>query len=324
MPLEIKDLLGLDKPMTKLIEVIGSGIGTVYRPRAMRKEADAKAYEIVALSKAAAEGEKARQEIELVSNMGRIEAIAHGDPELAQRAKQRLLIREIEGQVNIEAISEFATLALPSSVSEVPVSADWRRKFFLEAENVCDEDIQKLWGKVLAGEVANPGSFSIRALDTLRNISQSEAELFRQFCSIAMSDGWIVNPGDVNTAFLPFGISYSSIMTLRDIGILANGENLHRKYSAPPGVDAVNHSIVVSNNGIHIRLSGGFLGTSQIPSMFFSNVGKELQRLIEPSVNEAYLTAIGDYFRGIGSAAKRGRPVPQEDGISIIIFEDDL
>lgn len=34
------------KPFEKLIEVISNGIGTLYKPRSIRKEADAKAYEI--------------------------------------------------------------------------------------------------------------------------------------------------------------------------------------------------------------------------------------------------------------------------------------
>lgn len=34
------------KPFEKLIDVISKGIGTIYKPRSIRKEADAKAYEI--------------------------------------------------------------------------------------------------------------------------------------------------------------------------------------------------------------------------------------------------------------------------------------
>ena len=40
------------KPFEKLIEVVSNGIGTLYRPRAIRQEADAKAYEIKVIEKA--------------------------------------------------------------------------------------------------------------------------------------------------------------------------------------------------------------------------------------------------------------------------------
>ena len=42
--------LNLDKALEKLITSVSDGIGTLYRPRAIRKAADAKAYEIKALA----------------------------------------------------------------------------------------------------------------------------------------------------------------------------------------------------------------------------------------------------------------------------------
>ena len=54
---EAKDLIGLSQPLTKLVEVVSSGLGTLYRPREMRSVADAKAYEIKALARADAEAE---------------------------------------------------------------------------------------------------------------------------------------------------------------------------------------------------------------------------------------------------------------------------
>ena len=106
MGLEIKDLAGLSQPITKLIEVVSSAIGTGYRPRAIRNEADAKAYEILALSRAEAEADRERCDIKLRSALARPEEITRENPEIAARAKQRLLMREIEGQQNIEAIAE--------------------------------------------------------------------------------------------------------------------------------------------------------------------------------------------------------------------------
>jgi len=43
--MKISDLTGLSKPLTRLIEVIASGIGAVSRPYFIKREADAHAYE---------------------------------------------------------------------------------------------------------------------------------------------------------------------------------------------------------------------------------------------------------------------------------------
>lgn len=326
MGLEIKDLVGLSQPMTKLIEVVSSAIGAGYRPRAIRNEAEAKAYEILTLSRAEAEAEQEKCDSKLSSALARVEQIAQENPELAARAKQRLLMREIEGQLNIEAIAEHAYFALPPSVSEEPISSDWRRKFFLEAENVCESDMQFLWGKVLAGEIATPGFFSLRTLDALRNISKAEAELFRKACSLAMADGWIAVPGhDLNSALVPYGLTYGDILSLRDIGLLMDGDNIHKDFSpANPVPGPQEHNAMLLNNGQWIQLSGQGLAGLRITALLFTKVGRELQRLIDPSADDEYLHALGNNLRARGIVAKRGISTPQDGNTSVITFEQDL
>ena len=43
---DIKDLAGISEPIKRFIEVIADGIGEVSRPILIRKNVDAKAYEI--------------------------------------------------------------------------------------------------------------------------------------------------------------------------------------------------------------------------------------------------------------------------------------
>lgn len=44
--MEIKDLAGISKPLTKLIDVCSKGLGHISEPYLIRKRAEAKAYEI--------------------------------------------------------------------------------------------------------------------------------------------------------------------------------------------------------------------------------------------------------------------------------------
>lgn len=50
--IELKDLAGLSKPLTRLIEVISSGIGAVSQPYLTKKNSEAKAHEIRVISAA--------------------------------------------------------------------------------------------------------------------------------------------------------------------------------------------------------------------------------------------------------------------------------
>ena len=58
----IESLSGITAPVIKLIEVVNDGIGTLYAPRRIRKEADARAYEIVTIEKAKTAAEINRKE----------------------------------------------------------------------------------------------------------------------------------------------------------------------------------------------------------------------------------------------------------------------
>ena len=59
---------------------------------------------------------------------------------------------------------------------------DWFLRFFEAAGNVSNEDMQSLWARILAGEVQKKGSFSFRAIETLKNLSKYEAEVL-EYCS---------------------------------------------------------------------------------------------------------------------------------------------
>lgn len=65
---------------------------------------------------------------------------------------------------------------------------DWFIRFFDAASNISNEEMQKLWASVLAGEIHHSGSFSLRALDTLYNMTAFEAHLFSDISKIVIDD----------------------------------------------------------------------------------------------------------------------------------------
>lgn len=72
-------------------------------------------------------------------------------------------------------------------MEEVPdetVEDDWNTRFTNGASDISNEAMQKLWGQILAGEIKQPGSFSLRALDALKNMSKSEAVIFEKLIGI--------------------------------------------------------------------------------------------------------------------------------------------
>lgn len=148
-------MAGLAAPAAKLIEAVQSGIGVLYEPTRIRRQA-------LAQADAATTAAYAKVEVR------RIKA----------RARRRVEASETRRQQNRESIVEAALRELPGSVDSTQVSPDWIAAFFAACQDVSDEQMQSLWARLLAGEVAHPGSFSPRTIEAVRLMSKQEAELF--------------------------------------------------------------------------------------------------------------------------------------------------
>lgn len=158
----IQDLAGLSKPLEKLIDSVSNGIGVLYEPVRIQRRATAEA-----------QGELIRAEAELQKI------------ELFQRAAQRINFRELRAQVNIDNIVAEASKFLPDSVDDEPVDPDWLLRFFDDCQSISDEDMQSIWGKILAGEVATPGKYSRITLSILKNVSKNDAVSLEAMASLA-------------------------------------------------------------------------------------------------------------------------------------------
>lgn len=163
------DLKGLSAPITKLVEVTAKGMGNAYAPFGTFRQAkaDAKAKIIHA------EADKKVLSIE-------------------QRTDNRLIIKEESRQENLENIAVQAKLELPEKVSDKKLDDDWVAQFFEHAQDVHDGDMQKLWARILAGEIASPETYSKRTLQFLKTLDKWEAEKFSELCSFVTKDkgGW--------------------------------------------------------------------------------------------------------------------------------------
>ena len=66
------------------------------------------------------------------------------------------------------------------------VDEDWITRFFNIVEDISNEQMQNLWGRILSGEIKQPSTYFLRTLEILRNISPSEAEIFRKVAELAL------------------------------------------------------------------------------------------------------------------------------------------
>lgn len=163
------DWFGLWKFWEKLIDVSARGVWGIYNDykepkRLVEKwkiEADNRKQMIIA-------------EAEWYSEALKIKAYT----DLEIRAFWRLNFQESKKQERIENIVNWASKMNEWEVSDEDVSDDWITRFFNIAWEISSEKAQLIWSKILSWEIKQPGSYSLRTLEIIRNISISEAETF--------------------------------------------------------------------------------------------------------------------------------------------------
>jgi Protein of unknown function (DUF2806) len=68
------------------------------------------------------------------------------------------------------------------------IDDDWLNFFARLAEDKSSEELQILFGRILAGEVKRPGSFSLRTMETMATISKSDAERLSKLLSFSFGE----------------------------------------------------------------------------------------------------------------------------------------
>ena len=297
--MEIKDIAGLSDPLKKLIEVVSAGVGGLSKPYLIRKTADAKAYEIKEIAQAIKENQDDLKTIgfndEKLSLMSLDDDSLKNNHSLEHRTQQRVEFKEQKRQKNIEAVTQKAAEDLESEsvVSDEPVNEDWTTRFFDYAEDISSEEMQGLWGKILAGEIKKPKSYSIRTLDILRNLSTEEAEIFIKFGALAIKSSgtaFILNFSDEMLLEEEYQLRFGDRLLLEELGLLAAND---LKFQIMKTEGESRACVFTNGEGIVIQEKLPNKPKQEISVLVFTKIGTELLQLIkvEPKVDYLQLLA---------------------------------
>lgn len=219
---EVKDIAevagGLVAPVTKLLECINGALGKIFEPRQIRKKTEAEAERITILS------EKLREncDIPIVIKNDEISLSTPDYNEFLKRTQNRMAYQELKKQQNIETVANkaAAVLADEEAVTSEPVDQDWLLRFFNTVEDVGNEEMQEIWARLLAGEVKKPGTFSLRTLETLRNMTHAEAVIFEKICSHCMEIAGSHAVLRYEDYLKEFDIPFGMILKLSECGLI--------------------------------------------------------------------------------------------------------
>ena len=236
------------------------------------------------------------------------------DENLMERALNVFTTDLIGKQQNKENVLAIAVEELKNSKisddSVTTIDEDWLGSFSTLAAQKSNKDVQQLLGKILAGEIRNPGTFSPLTLQILSTLTPPIAKVFEKFCNLCMTiqlDGH----QDVKHAFLchqPYpeynqkgvpelGIGYGDLLTLQTYGLLTT--KLDASYTTFSPLLEAN----VELGGRNLKLISKTGNPKQIyfyPVTPLSISGYELRSIISLEVPADHFAAQLQYFDQCG------------------------
>lgn len=337
------DVLGLGKvmPIDKLIDILSNSFGKLSKSYFYKKDVDAKAYEIEKLAEARAKemtiiaaavkenylatGGIEYKDGELMINSPKdrsTEAVemASTNTSLEVRTQERVVFQEAKKQLNIENVVAFATEELKNEgfVTNDPLDEDWITRFFRISEDVSSEEMQALWGKILAGEIKQPKSYSLRTLDLIRNLTKSDAAIFMKVANYAITSNgsnYVFKTNKEDALYDGFDLKFGDFLLLIEIGIIQPGDFIIHQI-AQKSTDS-QHVFVSGNIAVIVDIIAD-TPTIQMPVHKFTTSGNELLKLVKVDAPINYLSMIAKSIKSDRVAVKYGQIVEWEkDGFSV-------
>ncbi|MFT6777319.1 MAG: putative repeat protein (TIGR03899 family) [Paraglaciecola sp.] len=216
------------------------------------------------------------------------------------RTKELLAHRKLN---NLESILGKALDFCLDDGKEEDLDPDWFFSFVKMAEEIFSPAMHELWGKIFAVETARPGSFSLKTLNILKQLTQKDAQIFRRAVSLTSKRKGEFTPklliGYYQKSSLwsffsshkehrlnlaEFGLGYTDILSLMDLGLIHHSEI--ESGELPIGISAEWRCA-----GQTLEISAKHKGTTLVYYKF-TTTGAELCKLVSQKRQETYVKSL--------------------------------
>ena len=264
------------------------------------------------------------------------------NPEYARVAVQKFGQRVLREQVNLDMISSRALSELRDAgesndqsgpeESGDTINDDWLNAFETEARLKSTEEMQAFFGKILAGEIKKPGSFSTRTIKILGSLDQNVASSFATLCSSSISilgrnttvPSLGGKPG--KNALEKYGLNFDTLNLLNEHGLVISDYNSWREivpFMAHPSTEQLAICIPLTYQGRHWSLipksTSGIGMKLRIEGVALTRCGGELSNIVKVEPKDEYTQALAQWLE------KKGfRMVEVDDGNPRVVRVSDV
>jgi hypothetical protein len=319
--------------VTKLAGVVLSGFGAVrlLEPWQKKRLAKATAEEMKVLARAEIDvqkirlqGQKEIRELEakLLPPAPTLDVVVDAElvpdsettPLLLSRVRERSEFQEAKRQFNVEQISLEAVNELRGQeASGEPVDEDWVARFFEAAKDISSEQMQQIWARILAGEVKQPGSFSLRCIEAVRNTSRREAKMFEELSPYVVSNRFILRT--VGDSEKTRNARLQDALQLGEAGLLT----VDMQLSFSPTFAPAQSTALLMNDLVIVVVSRTEKERKENFSAYIlTSVGMELMRLFPRPADRGYARALVEKLRKSNYEVRTLLGVRHGDGLKLV------
>lgn len=235
--------------------------------------------------------------------------LINSDNSVLSRAQKRQSLLLIKQQQNVESILAMAMEFCPDVASSKQPDVDWVEHFIALCEDTSNGSMQTLWAKILTGETLNPGTFSIKSLQTLKHMTQREAGSLQKCVPLSGYNekddshfillGFYKKPSlfdllrkgnKVSLNLGKTGISFPDILTLMDLNLLYRKEIESAVFKAGQEL-----TLSFLSQKVTLKAKNNDLVLSYYK---FTQTGDELSKLIKSPMNKLYKQLINNALEG--------------------------
>lgn len=245
------------------------------------------------------------------------------DPQFAEAAAIRYGQKIVRQQVNLNRIAGIAASQLKTEMGaeqstsspnedqpETTIDPDWLNHFENEASEKSTEEMQMLFGKILAGEIKRPQSFSIKTIQLISQLDSRVATTFRTLCSLSVSlalpnhsllDVRVCSLGGnaSSNSLQSYGLGFDQLNILQEYGFVISDYNSYMEYGICIAHDnrfALPFIFEGKQYGLITKADCPPVHQLRITGVALTKAGRELFPVVEISPDQKYAQALRDFF----------------------------
>ena len=237
--------------------------------------------------------------------------------EYIYKAGEKFASKVVKEQINLDEIGMHAANNLrneqfdeKSKETTAEINDDWLNEFENYAKLKSSDEMKMVFGKILSGEIMQPGAFSIRTVRLISQLDNKAAQLFQILCSQAISinigthiiDARVASLGGnaASNALSNYGLSFGNLNILQEYGLIISDYNSWMKYAPCIANEKNQVSAFLNFNGTDYGLiptdKEKYDKTLKISGVALTKSGKELLNIIPKKKIKKYHQAFVEFL----------------------------